>query len=72
MTDGVLTTRQAAERLHCSLKTVHRMATDGRLNPRDKWPGYRGAYLFDEQEVDKLAATAVPSSRYPKERERAS
>ena len=56
MTNGVLTTAQVAKRLKCSLKTVQRMAADGRLNPKDKWPGQTGGYLFDEIEVEQLQA----------------
>lgn len=67
MTDGILTSREAAKRLHVSLKTVHRMAADGRLSPADKWPGYHGGYLFDETEVDELAATPATWPRYSKE-----
>lgn len=67
MTDGVLTTTQVAERLHCSLKTVQRMAADGRLHPKDKWPGRTGGFLFDVADVEQLQATGPA-----RERERAS
>lgn len=67
MTDGRLTTRQVAKRLHVSLKTVQRMAADGRLHPRDKWPGQTGGFLFDEHEVEELAATAWSWPRYRRE-----
>jgi hypothetical protein len=56
MTDGALTTKQVAERLHCSLNTVQRMAADGRLHPKDKWPGRTGGFLFDVHEVEQLEA----------------
>ncbi|MGH3276391.1 MAG: helix-turn-helix domain-containing protein [Streptosporangiaceae bacterium] len=58
MTDGVLTTRQVAERLHVSLNTVQRMAADGRLHPRDKWPGRTGGFLFEAAEIEQLLGEA--------------
>lgn len=67
MTNGVLTTRQVAKRLNCSLKHVQRMAADGRLHPKDKWPGRTGGYLFDVADVEQLEK-AGPA----RERERAS
>jgi Helix-turn-helix domain len=67
MTDGVLTTKQVAERLRCSLNTVQRMAADGRLHPRDKWPGRTGGFVFDVADVERLEK-AGPA----RERERAS
>ena len=67
MTDGVVTSREAAKRLHVHVRTVHRMIADGRLKKRDQIPGYRGDFLIDENDVERLAA-AGPES----ERERAS
>jgi excisionase family DNA binding protein len=54
MTDGILTTAEVARRLRLSRNTVQRMAADGRLTPRDKFPGRTGGYLFDETEVAQL------------------
>ncbi|MGH3283232.1 MAG: helix-turn-helix domain-containing protein [Streptosporangiaceae bacterium] len=67
MTDGVLTTAEVARRLHVSLKTVQRMAADGRLSPKDRWPGKTGGFLFDVADVEQLQG-AGPA----RERERAS
>ena len=51
-----LSTKQVAQILRVEVRTVHRMATDGRLTPLMKLPGETGAYLFDPAEVDRLAA----------------
>jgi excisionase family DNA binding protein len=63
MTNGVLTANEAAERLDVSPRTVRRMAADGRLHPRDKWPGRTGGFLFDEREVDQLAEGGPATER---------
>lgn len=51
-----MTAQEVAEALGVSLRTVQRMAEDGRLTPVYKLPGSRGAYLFDRPAVDQLAA----------------
>jgi excisionase family DNA binding protein len=50
-----LTSRQVAERLGVDLRTVHRMADDGRLPSAGKLPGLTGAYLFDPAVIDDVA-----------------
>lgn len=54
MTQNLLTTNQAAERLGKSVRTVHRMASDGRLPHVTKLEGDRGQWLFDETVVDMV------------------
>lgn len=56
MPDDPMTTAQAAERLRCSVKTIHRMVEDGRLIASLKLPGETGAYLFEAAEVERVAA----------------
>lgn len=50
-------TTQVARRLNLNPATVTRMAADGRLTPVAKLPSKNGAFLFDEAEVDRLAAS---------------
>jgi len=57
MQGNLLTTAQAAERLGKSVRTVHRMASDGRLPHVAKLEGDRGSWLFDQAVVDMLART---------------
>lgn len=52
----VMTTAQAASRLRTSRCTVVRMAHAGLLEPLEKLPGLRGAFLFRPADVEALAA----------------
>lgn len=47
MQRSMLTSRQAAEQLHVTVRTIHRWVNEGRLVPAVRVPGYRGAMLFD-------------------------
>lgn len=47
-------TKEAAARLNVSRFTLTRMAQDGRIRPLHRGDGLRGAYVFDEAEVDRL------------------
>lgn len=49
-----ITAREAAALLGCSVATVNRMATDGRLPPVAKLPGLRGNNLFDRRDVEMV------------------
>lgn len=51
----LLTTRQVATLLRCSVATVARMAADGRLTPAYRLEGQRGALLFRPSDVKRLA-----------------
>lgn len=55
----------AAERLGVSRNTILNMARDGRLTPVAKVEGRLGAYLFDEAQIDAIAAgtDAAPAPR---------
>ena len=50
----LLSTRDAAQRLGVSVPTVTKLARDGVLVPAAKAPGRRGAYLFDEHDVERV------------------
>lgn len=48
-------TTEAAARLNVSRPTLTRMAQDGRLKPLHKGAGQRGAYVFDEADIERYA-----------------
>lgn len=50
-----MTTGQVADRLGVTIRTVLRMAADGRLPVAFKVPGKTGTYLFDRQVVEMFA-----------------
>lgn len=50
-----MTTEQVAERLGITIRTVLRMAADGRLPASFKVPGRTGTYLFNRQVVEMYA-----------------
>ena len=50
-----MTTSQVAERLDITIRTVLRMAVDGRLPAAFKVPGKTGTYLFDRNVVEMFA-----------------
>lgn len=49
------TTAEVATRLGVSVRQVARLVERGRITPLDRLPGVRGAYLFDPNEVDRVA-----------------
>lgn len=51
----LIPTSEAARRLGRDVSTVHRWVASGRLKPAAKTPGIRGARLFHEADVDRLA-----------------
>lgn len=51
----LIPTAETAEILRVDVRTVHRMAEDGRLTPALKIPGRTGAYLFDRNDVERVA-----------------
>ena len=53
----------AAERLGVSRNTILNMARDGRLTPVAKVEGPLGAYLFDEAQIEALAAERAEATR---------
>lgn len=55
----VVSTAETAQILHCSIRTVHRQAALGQLPTVGKLPTARGAYLFDRDEIERLAAERV-------------
>jgi excisionase family DNA binding protein len=55
MPNELLTSTEAARRLGCSRRTVHRLVTSKDLTPAHKLTGQNGAFLFDPAEVDELA-----------------
>ena len=46
-----MTTADVAEYLGVSVRTVARMADDGRITPKIKFPGETGPYLFTRTEA---------------------
>ncbi len=61
--NNLLSTRQVAERLRVSARTVSRMAEDGRLEVALRVPGYGGTRLFSPEAVDALAAALAEELR---------
>lgn len=57
----LLTSTQAGQRLGKSARTVQRMAEAGEINFAHKLPGPNGAYLFTEDEVQRVAAEYAAS-----------
>lgn len=55
--DHLATTKQASQILRVDVRTVHRMAEDGRLTPVVKVPGATGPYLFNRTDVERVAAS---------------
>jgi hypothetical protein len=51
----MLSTRDVADRLKMTPSGVSRMVARGELTPALQMPGKRGAFLFDERKVAKLA-----------------
>lgn len=49
-------TKGAARELRVSVRTIHRWVEAGEITPIDKLEGLRGAYLFDEAEVQRVKA----------------
>ena len=52
----LLTTAEAAQRLHVDRSVVIKLVAQGRLVPAMKLPGRTGAHLFQPAEVDRFAA----------------
>jgi len=52
----VVTPTQAARLLGVGRTTVHRLISDGDLNPVGKGDGPLGAYMLDRADVEALAA----------------
>ena len=57
-----VTTRDAAEQLGVHVRTLHRWVSTGLITPTLKVPGYRGAYLFNAADVERLAHTRKETS----------
>lgn len=55
-THRLITTREAAELLRVTPRTIARQVAGGKLVPLEKLPGRNGAYLFDGEKIDALAA----------------
>lgn len=53
--EALLTSTQAAAILHCSAKTVTRMALNGTLAVAHRLPGAKGSFLFRRADVLALA-----------------
>lgn len=51
-----MSAREVANVLGVDIRTVHRMAKDGRLTPAHQGPGLRSPLLFRSTDVRSLAA----------------
>lgn len=51
-----ITTLEVARTLGLHVRSVHRLVDNGVLTPTQKLPGKTGAYLFDREAVERLAA----------------
>lgn len=51
----LLTSQEVAIRLGCSVRTVHRLVTSNQLTPAQKLTGPNGAYLFEQDAVERYA-----------------
>lgn len=56
MPTNLMSSAEVAATLGCNVRTVTRMVPDGVLAPVQKMPGKTGAYLFDREAVEALAA----------------
>ena len=52
----LIATREASALLGVTTRTVARWVDEGTLTPVAQAPGPRGAYLFDAEQVEALAA----------------
>lgn len=59
MANSLIGAVAVARMLHVSRATVQRRALDGAIPYVAKAPGTRGAYLFDRDEIERLAAEAA-------------
>lgn len=55
-TTPLLSSAEVCDRLQIERSTLSRWVNAGRIEPAQKLPGIRGAYLFTEQSVDTLRA----------------
>lgn len=56
--DDLMPTSEVAETLGCTVKTIARWVSDGRLTPAAKAPGVRGAMFFRRSDVEDFARKA--------------
>jgi predicted site-specific integrase-resolvase len=55
-TPALLSTVETADRLQVDRSTLSRWVQLGRITPAMKLPGLTGSYLFDPEEIDRVAA----------------
>lgn len=55
-------TRQAADELGVSIRTIHRLVDSGDLTPAVKVPGKTGAFLFEGSEVERVKTLRAETS----------
>lgn len=53
-TSELLPSRDVADRLGVHIRTVHRLVKSGQLEAALVAPGYRGDFLFDPAEVERV------------------
>jgi excisionase family DNA binding protein len=55
----LLTTKEVAERIGVNFRTVARYAESGKLKPKQKLSGLRGAYLFERATVERFISESM-------------
>lgn len=63
-TAPLITTAEAVEQLNIDRSTLTRWVASGRIQPAQKLPGLRGAYLFNADEVERVKATGTTRTVY--------
>lgn len=58
-----MTAREVVEKRGVSHRTLMRMIQKGEITPAEKLPKRTGAYLFDEQEVERAFAERPEQSK---------
>jgi DNA-binding transcriptional MerR regulator len=63
MQDDLLPTKAVAELLGCTVATVNRWATEGRLTPAVEMPGKTGARLYLRTTVEDFRNRAAETTK---------
>lgn len=58
----LLSAAETADLLKIDRSTLTRWVASGRIKPAHKTPGLRGAYVFDETEVERVRTENQPTA----------